>query len=88
MMIGCVLGWLIALKFTHEKPLQSMQEHRHQRDRQRRQKQLIAQTLRALLLLFIAALMIATEAHAILGAVRSDFPDWRRCLSTDGAVGR
>jgi len=26
MMIGCVLGWLIALKFTHEKPLQSMQE--------------------------------------------------------------
>lgn len=28
MMIGCVLGWLIALKFTHEKPLQSMQETR------------------------------------------------------------
>jgi len=28
MMIGCLLGWLIALKITHEKPLQSMQETR------------------------------------------------------------
>lgn len=28
MMVGCLLGWLIALKFTHEKPLQSMQETR------------------------------------------------------------
>ncbi|HAK34974.1 MAG TPA: DUF979 domain-containing protein [Pantoea sp.] len=28
MMIGCLLGWLIALKMTHEKPVQSMQETR------------------------------------------------------------
>lgn len=28
MMIGCLLGWLIALKLTHEKPVQSMQETR------------------------------------------------------------
>ncbi len=28
MMVGCLLGWLLALKFTQEKPLQSMQETR------------------------------------------------------------
>ena len=28
MMLGCVLGWLVALKLTHEKPVQSMQETR------------------------------------------------------------
>lgn len=28
MMVGCLLGWLIALKMTHEKPVQSMQETR------------------------------------------------------------
>ncbi|ORM73220.1 hypothetical protein HA48_10660 [Pantoea wallisii] len=28
MMVGCILGWLIALKITHEKPVQSMQETR------------------------------------------------------------
>lgn len=28
MMLGCLLGWLIALKLTHEKPVQSMQETR------------------------------------------------------------
>lgn len=28
MMVGCILGWLIALRITHEKPLQSMQETR------------------------------------------------------------
>ena len=28
MMVGCILGWLIALAFTREKPLQSMQETR------------------------------------------------------------
>ncbi|SUB17851.1 Protein of uncharacterised function (DUF979) [Pantoea agglomerans] len=28
MMVGCVIGWLVALKLTHEKPVQSMQETR------------------------------------------------------------
>lgn len=28
MMAGCVIGWLVALKLTHEKPVQSMQETR------------------------------------------------------------
>ncbi|NYS29889.1 DUF979 domain-containing protein [Pantoea sp. WMus005] len=28
MMVGCVIGWLVALKVTHEKPVQSMQETR------------------------------------------------------------
>lgn len=28
MMIGCLTGWLMALKMTHDKPLQSMQETR------------------------------------------------------------
>lgn len=28
MMVGCVTGWLVALKLTHEKPVQSMQETR------------------------------------------------------------
>lgn len=28
MMVGCVAGWLVALKLTHEKPVQSMQETR------------------------------------------------------------
>jgi hypothetical protein len=51
--------------------------HRHQRDRQRRQKQLIAQTLRALLLLFIAALMDA--GHAVFD------DDWLRAGLADCA---
>ncbi|WP_141629823.1 MULTISPECIES: DUF979 domain-containing protein [Pantoea] len=28
MMVGCLIGWLVALKLTHEKPVQSMQETR------------------------------------------------------------
>ncbi|MCZ4058977.1 DUF979 domain-containing protein [Pantoea sp. LMR881] len=28
MMVGCLVGWLVALKMTHEKPIQSMQETR------------------------------------------------------------
>ena len=28
MMVGCVIGWLVVLKLTHEKPVQSMQETR------------------------------------------------------------
>jgi len=28
MMAGCVIGWVVALKLTHEKPVQSMQETR------------------------------------------------------------
>ncbi|WP_434745121.1 DUF979 domain-containing protein [Candidatus Pantoea rara] len=28
MTVGCVIGWLVALKLTHEKPVQSMQETR------------------------------------------------------------
>ncbi|WP_139810900.1 DUF979 domain-containing protein [Pantoea cypripedii] len=28
MMLGCLIGWLVALKMTHEKPAQSMQETR------------------------------------------------------------
>ncbi|MBN9929096.1 DUF979 domain-containing protein [Pantoea agglomerans] len=28
MMVGCVIGWLVALKLTYEKPVQSMQETR------------------------------------------------------------
>jgi uncharacterized membrane protein len=28
MMVGCLVGWLVALKMTHEKPVQSMQETR------------------------------------------------------------